>query len=729
MMFQRPGHGRQQGRGPNPAGHSSGSEGKGGHMLAHSPNMSELSGSTMTVNAHAEMSSGVVTDSADSAEEASGSSFGVASTSHRNPHVFASIQAETAFDTHGGSAEEPLAEHPRQSLVEGLTGGMASLWSARSDASSQDSLQPTVLVGDDIEEMPHMDGSGRATQGNFEPDSDAEGLVDGAGYLHEALPSTAGARSSYFEGKAAELAETLRRFSGDLSSNVAAFRQATAAQVVTGQEDQSRGSSTSGAAGARLPSLDIDELVEVAHVPFRQLMQSVPDPVDTISQERAALASHPREDPEDRGRRTSCASRSAGSPLLTLFSAVVRARLSAHIFGCHEVISSDLSPEEARLWNIFVNADISLSGALRVTPDTADELGNAFAEVMGPALSAACLRALRERVDENNECDFADVLDVWTLENRPDHFWQLRSSLRSSVSSIANLLTGSNGVPSSREILPVLHARCEQLSDVALGNAASAYQRSLILTCSWRCEQRLLSFLLGSKDRPVQRRSDVAKLLAVLHGIHSELVPTECALWELFGLHDHNFDGAVSKDEVLGMLEDLLSFHQEAGGASSGELEELDMLRRQCQRRSVNNLFDRHRKAEVSFAGLLKWWWDMPEDYREASAISIPAFQLQQSQHRLPEEMFRGPLRAAASDPYFARQALRWHVRTFAELRALAVRRSIDGFVPRSATASLASTSEYGDTLTSSSRDRDLDGEDDADPGALADEPALTEEH
>lgn len=184
----------------------------------------------------------------------------------------------------------------------------------------------------------------------------------------------------------------------------------------------------------------------------------------------------------------------------------------------------------------------------------------------------------------------------------------------------------------------------------------------------------------------------------MLRGIHSELVPTERVLWELiFSQQEKNFDGSVAKEEVLAALEELLSFHEEDSRASPGELEELDSLRRQCQKKSLENLFADGRRSSVAFADVLRWWWDMPEEYREAAGLAVPASVLRQRLRRQPEEMFRGPLRRVAAEAAFARQALRGHVRAFAELRALAVRRTIEGFSIRSTAESRTTTSDAGD--------------------------------
>ncbi|CAE7221777.1 unnamed protein product [Symbiodinium pilosum] len=357
-----------------------------------------------------------------------------------------------------------------------------------------------------------------------------------------------------------------------------------------------------------------------------------------------------------------------------------------------------------QLWDIFVGIDHNLAGSLMVKLETADDLCDALAAISSRNHAEACVKALAERVDDSGECDFADLLDVWESEKQPDQLWQFRSSLRHGLS---NLLAGAGITEAASSRVPEMRARCARLSDSALAASAAAYQRTLVLTCSWHCEQRLQAFLLTKGSPSDRSRSEVKSLLAVLRGIHSELVPTERVLWELMGQQQQLFDGTVGKEEVLSALEELLGFHEEDSRASPGELEELGRLRRQCQRRSVDNLFDDRRRTVVAFADVLRWWWDMPEEYREAAGLAVPASVLRQSLRRQPEEMFRGPLRRVAAEPSFARQALRGHVRAFAELRALAVRRNIESFSIRSTAESRTTTSDAGDISLATSADMD----------------------
>lgn len=571
----------------------------------------------------------------------------------------------------------------RASFLESLSEGVANLWSfepreARTPPS-RDSIQSTVLVTQEGEEK----------------------FVDEE--KKEAIDEANGHRGSLF--LATELAQSLKRLSSDLSAGVASMARHAPEATWTGVRDHENLSPASP--NDDRSCLNLDSLMNEAHLPFRQLLQEIPDPENNPGGILSAFPQLKRlqgatQAPElqvdlasESGHRddaTSAASSTVAMQVQSpLFSAVVRARLASHLIGCYESVTSELSGDEIQLWDIFVNMDYTLAGSMTVSVDTAGEICSALAAISSQAHAEACVKALAERVDDTGECDFADLLDVWESEKRPDQLWHLRSSLRSGLS---HLLAGAGISDGSPSRVPELRARCARLSDLALAVAAAAYQRTLVLTCSWHCEQRLSCFLAlkdgGSRNAKV--------LVAVLRGIHSELVPTERVLWELiFSQQEKNFDGSVAKEEVLAALEELLSFHEEDSRASPGELEELDSLRRQCQNKSLENLFADGRRSSVAFADVLRWWWDMPEEYREAAGLAVPASVLRQRLRRQPEEMFRGPLRRVAAEAAFARQALRGHVRAFAELRALAVRRTIEGFSIRSTAESRTTTSDAGD--------------------------------
>ncbi|CAE7453967.1 unnamed protein product [Symbiodinium sp. CCMP2592] len=626
-----------------------------------------------------------------------------------------SVPSESSARENQAGRNDRSSPH-RRSLLESLTEGVANLW-ARPEApqatppSSRDSFQSTVLISKDEadpEEVRRPSNNDSVTR---------ESLVEGIAAESQATSSQA-RRGTLFD--AADLAKSWKRLSSDFSAGVASFTEAlrsvpTPEASWRGARDHEHSSeAASSSQGDRFSSTSLDTLMNEAHLPFRQLLEEVPDPENTPG---GLLAAFPRlwrlcmpQEPQAAGPAadtgddaTSASSSQAFGAQSPLFSAVVRARLVGHLLGCHEAVSSELTAEEKQLWDVFVGIDHNLAGSMMVSLESADDLCDALASVSSRNHAEACVKALAERVDDTGECDFADLLDVWEAAKQPDQLWQFRSSLRNGLS---NLLAGAGITEAASSRVPEMRARCARLSDTALAMSAAAYQRALVLTCSWHCEQRLQSFLM-TKGSPTERsRSEVKSLLAVLRGIHSELVPTERVLWELMGQQQEHFDGTVGKEEVLSALEELLGFHEEDARASPGELEELGRLRRQCQRRSVDNLFDDRGRTVVAFADVLRWWWDMPEEYREAAGLAVPASVLRQSLRRQPEEMFRGALRRVAAEPAFARQALRGHVRAFAELRALAVRRNIESFSIRSTAESRTTTSDAGDISLATSEDQ-----------------------
>lgn len=646
-----------------------------------------------------------------------------------------SVPSESSTREDQAGRNERSSPH-RRSLLESLTEGVANLW-ARPEApqatppSSRDSFQSTVLISKDEadpEEVRHPSNNDSLTK---------ENLAEGFAADSQATSSQA-RRGTLFD--AADLAKSWKRLSSDFSAGVASLTEAlrsvpTPEASWRGARDHEHPSEAASSSQAdRFSSTSLDTLMNEAHLPFRQLQEEVPDPEKTPG---GLLAAFPRlwrlcipQEPQAAGPvtdtgddATSASSSQAFGAQSPLFSAVVRARLVGHLLGCHEAVSSELTAEEKQLWDVFVSIDHNLAGSMMVSLESADDLCDALASVSSRNHAEACVKALAERVDDTGECDFADLLDVWEAAKQPDQLWQFRSSLRNGLS---NLLAGAGITEAASSRVPEMRARCARLSDTALAMSAAAYQRALVLTCSWHCEQRLQSFLM-TKGSPTERsRSEVKSLLAVLRGIHSELVPTERVLWELMGQQQQHFDGTVGKEEVLSALEELLGFHEEDARASPGELEELGRLRRQCQRRSVDNLFDDRGRTVVAFADVLRWWWDMPEEYREAAGLAVPASVLRQSLRRQPEEMFRGALRRVAAEPAVARQALRGHVRAFAELRALAVRRNIESFSIRSTAESRTTTSDAGDISLATSEDQ-ADLQEDDEPSDTPASPARLE--
>jgi len=313
----------------------------------------------------------------------------------------------------------------------------------------------------------------------------------------------------------------------------------------------------------------------------------------------------------------------------------------------------------------------------------------------------AWLVALAARADESGELDFADLLDWLAAEREQSQMWSLHSTVRASVSQLLG------GVPSSlpQSCVTDLRGRCSRESLARLKEVFTAYQRSMILTFCWRCERRLVRVLggasvAGKSGQELGTRWPLAALLAVLNHIHHGLRACERALWEVMGGQDLDFTGLYTREEVTAAIS---SFADDGPSEGSEAHMELQMLRSQCQERSLDDLFASSQRDRVTFADILRWWWDLEEDYKIAAGLAVPAALERQSHDRRPEEMFRAGLRRAAADPTVARKALRGHVRAVAELAALELQRTMDAFClspcPTRTTTSEAPMSEFGEAL------------------------------
>eukprot|EP00930_Biecheleria_cincta_P085496 TRINITY_DN74889_c0_g1_i1.p1 TRINITY_DN74889_c0_g1~~TRINITY_DN74889_c0_g1_i1.p1 ORF type:complete len:683 (+),score=153.36 TRINITY_DN74889_c0_g1_i1:59-2107(+) len=535
-------------------------------------------------------------------------------------------------------------------------------------------------------------------------------------------------RSAYFDRAA--ITQGLRRLSVLAESASAAFTTAGGEEDEEEDDMRAQASSSSSHTVPRQPTrINIESFIDEVHLPFQVLLREVPDPeahgtlaafprLQRLQQQSESANSAAGQLPDCPSGTRSTAQRSSehqesagrgevdevaiasvassmptGSPL---FTAVVRARLSNHLLSCYEAVTSELEGEEAALWDAYIGLDLELSGMLRLQGDRVGALGRTLEEISGSSnVAEAVICALDERLDENGECDFADLLDVFHMEKRPDQLLQLSRTVRS---SIANFLEGTG----LRETVPrpvrqqELRVRASRLSTDSLAVAAAAYQRTLVLTMSWRCEQRLHNIMALQETR-ASLHPEVAALLQVLRGIHSELAPTERVLWELLCEVSERLDDRYAKEEVLDMLAYLQDLDVQQAEDGSCDLQELQLLRQRCRQRSADNLFG--QQAYVRFAEVLRWWWDMSEEYRQAAGLIIPSTMLKQSIVRMPEEMFRPQLRQIAAEPSLARTDLRGQIRALAELAALAVRRSIEQFTVRSEAASGA-TSENGDNTS-----------------------------
>mmetsp|Transcript_74790 Transcript_74790/g.216156 ORF Transcript_74790/g.216156 Transcript_74790/m.216156 type:complete len:136 (-) Transcript_74790:148-555(-) len=89
----------------------------------------------------------------------------------------------------------------------------------------------------------------------------------------------------------------------------------------------------------------------------------------------------------------------------------------------------------------------------------------------------------------------------------------------------------------------------------------------------------------------------------------------------------------------------------------------------------------------------------MPEEYRIAAGLTVPSWLLRRSVQRQPEEMFRAHLRRIVRNTDATSISLHGHVRVYGELRALAVRRSIEGLHSRTPTETQVSETSQSEVM------------------------------
>jgi hypothetical protein len=378
----------------------------------------------------------------------------------------------------------------------------------------------------------------------------------------------------------------------------------------------------------------------------------------------------------------------------------------------------ELSQEEAVLWDAFISADTELRGTMHVHgPELKDMV---LQLVQQEDRVASQVEAIAKWADENDEVDFADLLDCFDANKLQGIVWPLQTSLRKSLSQ----LLGSDDQDNSRrvrmrpELITLLRGRLASMAPPTLAKAAHTSQRTLILIAWSQCERRLISIVTTAMSPKMQSSGPpprpVAALLSVLRGINAELAPTERVLWELLGAKDANFEGSNSKSEVLAAVGELLVFSIERElGTKEDEFEELQKLRADCRRRSVEILFENKQNNRVNLADVLRWWWNLSEEYRIAAGLSVPASLLRRSFYRKPEEMFREKLPRMATDSAAAGTALKGHVRAFAELKALAVNRSLENLHGHNSPTGTWTTTSVASEITSEAQSRADPMEDD----------------
>jgi len=436
--------------------------------------------------------------------------------------------------------------------------------------------------------------------------------------------------------------------------------------------------------------IDLDALREEVRKPFQLLLDEIPEPGKECEAYLAKLVSENakrrKNDEDDDGEDDDDDDENGGSPLV---SAVARSSLIGRVLGCCDAVLCELSTDEVHLWDAFILANEKLTGSVTVG---GQELKTFLGQLSrSQDVIAGWTKDIALWADEVNEVEFADILDWFDGERQKNNIWTFQSSLRK---SFVQLMGSSNPqIPTMRlrpELLTILRNRLSAMPLHTLGAVCASVQRVLVLTSWCQCQRRLLSLVtpaivpLASSGEPLSPSrgplpGPVSALVAVLRGINAELAPTEKVLWELLGTKDVNFAGTNDKPEVLDAIGELLVYSIERElETSQSEFEELQSLRADCRRNSIESLFEDTGRSRVCLAEILRWWWDMSEEYRVAAGFGVPAALLRRSFHRRPEEMFREQLPKMATNPAAAKVALEGHSRALAELRALAVSRALE---------------------------------------------------
>lgn len=496
-------------------------------------------------------------------------------------------------------------------------------------------------------------------------------------------------------------------------------------------------------------TVDMAKLLREVRRPFKRLIMEVQKPsvscargargelVDDRRRSASSIGADPQEvateGSDGEAREEQSRDQQARSPLL---SAIVRARLIGYVLGCCEAVASELSSNEARVWDAFVSADSTLTGTIGVHNG---ELEKVLTDCFGESERLQLwIDSFSDNLagQETDEIDFADILQ-WHHEcQEVEGLYSVfggKSVRESLVAGFGQIIGAAR--PAAPRMQPQriseLRTRCAKMAPAALAEAAVAYQRSLMLTSCWQCEHKMTKIIEEAVGPGGDAKSDaqpVHVLLSLLRSINCELAPTERVLWEVIGSKDKDFDGGFTKQEVLAGIGELLVYTLERELATPSEdFEELQKLRSECQRRSVETLFG-DKRVSVTISDIIWWWWDLPEEYRIAAGLSVPAALLRRSVTRKPEEMFKDKLRLSATNVSVANTALRGHVKVLAELRALVVRRTIEGLHCRSPTETwTTTTSDAGGTSAAPSEPKsarsnqreDLDDDEDGEAVAV----------
>jgi len=352
----------------------------------------------------------------------------------------------------------------------------------------------------------------------------------------------------------------------------------------------------------------------------------------------------------------------------------LKSKLLTQIIGYYEAVSRELASDEIALWDAFAHEDINMTGTI---------------DMRGPALPAVirCLPisedvdpyvdSIRHSLAPDNVATFVDIVDWWTEErkSRGHNSWHtLQRSLR-----LFSLLPGAG--QSKSRLREIVEKYAWQMDIMQLSAAAHSSQRTLVDTSAWRCQQQLTDAWTNADAM------DTDLLLNILTLVQDLLSPAERFVWAAFAPYDADLDGVFSESEVLAAIESILSVAEERECVCEGSTDRIDEsidrtelreFRAQALQEAVSKLFSqsgtRCKDSSVSCHDVLKWWWDLSEDYRAALGLVVtrPASGLQPAVifSQGLARMTRGRGAQAA-----LRKALCGQSRLLAELRVTSMRK------------------------------------------------------
>lgn len=314
---------------------------------------------------------------------------------------------------------------------------------------------------------------------------------------------------------------------------------------------------------------------------------------------------------------------------------------------CHDAVKVELDGSELVLWDCYIREDVNMRG----TMDVSDIPG--FLQIFaGPDRTAEASRWAVE-VPEQRPLDWVSLLRWWESESQ-----------KSAVASADLARLGPRGI------------RKETLEDRAfakdieeLRSCLHMYERALVGTCCWKCEQRLLKAWQAGGGAP-----EVEALVQVLSLISDLLPPAEQVLWHAFGAQDSNFDGACTVEETLrGVADVAADTATEASELSESELHELRgcILKEAVERLFATPRLCRENSNSVSLADLLSWWRGLPEEFRAASGLDVSHVP---DVPGVPRVLFAKQIEILATDNERLWVALCGQSRLLAELRARELR-------------------------------------------------------